>query len=230
MLLLINGGRHSGCSPASTRRCLSTRRRSRSRTSRHGAGRPTERPRDDGHARAPAARSPTSATCSRRGRRQGRAGDDGRGHRVPEVAGTAPHRRSRRSHAHGTCLRPAADRHQAGPRRASRRGADRPPARARDRGQPGRPHDPRLDRQALDPDDDRVVPHLREVRALVVDAVPRVAAVGLRVHRGHRDAPVPRRTVYAASHGCVRVAQYDAKWLFDFDSVGEPVDVIAKST
>jgi lipoprotein-anchoring transpeptidase ErfK/SrfK len=35
---------------------------------------------------------------------------------------------------------------------------------------------------------------------------------------------------YAASHGCVRVTQYDSRWLFDFVSVGTPVHVIASST
>jgi lipoprotein-anchoring transpeptidase ErfK/SrfK len=34
---------------------------------------------------------------------------------------------------------------------------------------------------------------------------------------------------FAASHGCVRVTQYDAHWLFDFVSVGTPVHVIARS-
>jgi lipoprotein-anchoring transpeptidase ErfK/SrfK len=47
---------------------------------------------------------------------------------------------------------------------------------------------------------------------------------GIAMHQ-YPDVPV-----YAASHGCVRVTQADAKWLFDFNSVGEPVDVIAKST
>ena len=83
----------------------------------------------------------------------------------------------------------------------------------------------------FDPDHDRVVPRLRQVRALVVDAVPGVAVVGQRLHRGHRDAPVPRR---AGLRGLARLRarndKIDAKWLFDFNSVGEPVDVIAKST
>jgi lipoprotein-anchoring transpeptidase ErfK/SrfK len=35
--------------------------------------------------------------------------------------------------------------------------------------------------------------------------------------------------VTTASHGCVRVTQYDARWLFDFVSVGTPVRVIASS-
>jgi lipoprotein-anchoring transpeptidase ErfK/SrfK len=47
---------------------------------------------------------------------------------------------------------------------------------------------------------------------------------GIAMHQ-YPDVPT-----YAASHGCVRVTQYDAKWLFDFNSVGEPVTVIAKST
>jgi N-acetylmuramoyl-L-alanine amidase len=34
---------------------------------------------------------------------------------------------------------------------------------------------------------------------------------------------------FAASHGCVRVTQYDAHWLFDFASVGTSVHVIARS-
>ena len=47
---------------------------------------------------------------------------------------------------------------------------------------------------------------------------------GIAMHQ-YPDVPT-----YAASHGCVRVTQYDARWLFDFNSVGEPVDVIARST
>ena len=47
---------------------------------------------------------------------------------------------------------------------------------------------------------------------------------GIAMHQ-YPDVPT-----YAASHGCVRVTQYDANWLFDFNSVGEPVDVIARST
>jgi lipoprotein-anchoring transpeptidase ErfK/SrfK len=35
---------------------------------------------------------------------------------------------------------------------------------------------------------------------------------------------------FAASHGCVRINQADAKWLFDFVSVGTPVVVMARST
>ena len=54
--------------------------------------------------------------------------------------------------------------------------------------------------------------------------------MGLRFTGGIAMHQYPDVPVYAASHGCVRVTQYDAKWLFDFNSVGEPVDVIAKST
>ncbi len=43
----------------------------------------------------------------------------------------------------------------------------------------------------------------------------------------HQYPDVP---VYAASHGCVRVTHYDARWLFDFNRVGDPVDVLARST
>jgi lipoprotein-anchoring transpeptidase ErfK/SrfK len=39
----------------------------------------------------------------------------------------------------------------------------------------------------------------------------------------------PNVPVTAASHGCVRVTLYDARWLFDFVSVGTPVRVIASS-
>jgi lipoprotein-anchoring transpeptidase ErfK/SrfK len=46
---------------------------------------------------------------------------------------------------------------------------------------------------------------------------------GVAMHQ-YPDVPV-----YAASHGCVRVTQYDAKWLWDFVSVGIPVRVIASS-
>jgi lipoprotein-anchoring transpeptidase ErfK/SrfK len=35
--------------------------------------------------------------------------------------------------------------------------------------------------------------------------------------------------VYAASHGCVRITQYDARWVYDFVSIGTPVRVIASS-
>ena len=43
----------------------------------------------------------------------------------------------------------------------------------------------------------------------------------------HQYPDVP---AYAASHGCVRVTQYDARWVFDFVSVGNQVVVIARST
>jgi lipoprotein-anchoring transpeptidase ErfK/SrfK len=39
----------------------------------------------------------------------------------------------------------------------------------------------------------------------------------------------PEVPPYAASHGCVRVTQYDAPWLYAFVSVGTPVRVIASS-
>jgi lipoprotein-anchoring transpeptidase ErfK/SrfK len=47
---------------------------------------------------------------------------------------------------------------------------------------------------------------------------------GVAMHQ-YPDVPV-----YAASHGCVRVTQYDAHWLFDFVSVDTPVRVIASSS
>ncbi len=34
----------------------------------------------------------------------------------------------------------------------------------------------------------------------------------------------------AASHGCVRITQSNARWVYDFVAVGTPVDVIARST
>lgn len=52
-------------------------------------------------------------------------------------------------------------------------------------------------------------------------AAPFVGGVAM-----HQYPEVP---VYAASHGCVRVTQYDARWLFDFVSVGTPVRVLARS-
>jgi lipoprotein-anchoring transpeptidase ErfK/SrfK len=47
---------------------------------------------------------------------------------------------------------------------------------------------------------------------------------GIAMHQ-YPDVPT-----YAASHGCVRVTQYDAQWVFDFVSVGTPVAVLARST
>ena len=47
---------------------------------------------------------------------------------------------------------------------------------------------------------------------------------GIAMHQ-YPDVPA-----YAASHGCVRVTQYDAEWLFHFVSVGTPVAVLARST
>ena len=52
-------------------------------------------------------------------------------------------------------------------------------------------------------------------------AAPFVGGVAM-----HQFPDVP---VYAASHGCVRVTQYDARWLYGFVSVGTPVRVIARS-
>jgi lipoprotein-anchoring transpeptidase ErfK/SrfK len=46
---------------------------------------------------------------------------------------------------------------------------------------------------------------------------------GIALHQ-YPDVPP-----YAASHGCVRVTQYDARWLFGFVSVGTPVRVLASS-
>jgi lipoprotein-anchoring transpeptidase ErfK/SrfK len=39
----------------------------------------------------------------------------------------------------------------------------------------------------------------------------------------------PEVPAYPASHGCVRVPSFDARWLFDFLSVGTPVRVLARS-
>jgi len=52
-------------------------------------------------------------------------------------------------------------------------------------------------------------------------ASPFVGGVAL-----HQFPIVP---VYAASHGCVRITQYDARWVYDFVSIGTPVRVIASS-
>ena len=52
-------------------------------------------------------------------------------------------------------------------------------------------------------------------------AAPFVGGVAL-----HQFPEVP---VDAASHGCVRVTQYDAPWLYGFVSVGTPVRVLATS-
>lgn len=46
---------------------------------------------------------------------------------------------------------------------------------------------------------------------------------GIAMHQ-YPDVPA-----YPASHGCVRMTQYDAPWLFKFVSVGTPVRVIASS-
>jgi lipoprotein-anchoring transpeptidase ErfK/SrfK len=40
----------------------------------------------------------------------------------------------------------------------------------------------------------------------------------------------PEVPTYAASHGCVRVTQYDEPWVYAFASVGTPVRVLARST
>ena len=40
----------------------------------------------------------------------------------------------------------------------------------------------------------------------------------------------PEVPTFAASHGCVRVTQYDEPWVYAFASTGTPVRVIAKST
>jgi lipoprotein-anchoring transpeptidase ErfK/SrfK len=42
----------------------------------------------------------------------------------------------------------------------------------------------------------------------------------------HQYSPVP---VTPASHGCVRLVQGDAQWLYNFMSVGTPVTVISTS-
>jgi len=46
---------------------------------------------------------------------------------------------------------------------------------------------------------------------------------GIAVHE------FPSVPAYAASHGCVRVTSLDARWVYDFVSVGTTVDVIAHS-
>jgi lipoprotein-anchoring transpeptidase ErfK/SrfK len=46
---------------------------------------------------------------------------------------------------------------------------------------------------------------------------------GVAMHQ-YPDVPV-----YAASHGCVRITQYDSQWVYRFVSVGTPVHVIASS-
>ncbi len=40
----------------------------------------------------------------------------------------------------------------------------------------------------------------------------------------------PEVPTYPASHGCVRVTQYDEPWVYAFASVGTPVRVLARST
>ena len=116
------------------------------------------------------------------------------------------------------------------PRRSALRGAGRPPAVARDRGQPGRPDDRGLDGQGLDADDPRHLQRVREDPPLVVGAVPRLAARRAALQRRLRDPPVPGGPDLPASHGCVRVTQYDEPWVFAFASVGTPVRVLARST
>ena len=46
---------------------------------------------------------------------------------------------------------------------------------------------------------------------------------GIAMHQ-YPDVPV-----YPASHGCVRVPESNAKWLYDFNSVGESVKVLTSS-
>lgn len=47
---------------------------------------------------------------------------------------------------------------------------------------------------------------------------------GFAIHQ-YPDVPT-----FPASHGCVRVTQYDEPWVYAFASIGTPVRVIAKST
>ena len=70
---------------------------------------------------------------------------------------------------------------------------DRPSGRAGDRGQPGRAHAHVSTGKPSTPTPIGSFQVYAQVRALVVGAVPRVAAVGLAVRRRRRDAPVPRR-------------------------------------
>ena len=164
-------------------------------------------------------------------------GVDGPGTQTAVVAfqkwqGLPRDRHRRRTDARGARHGASGRRRSRRARRRSRRrrGAHRSSARARDPGQPGRPRDRRLHRQALDADAARLVLGLREVpewwstpfREWLLWASPFTGGFAM-----HQFPDVP---TYAASHGCVRVTQYDAKWVYDFASVGTPVHVMASST
>ena len=60
--------------------------------------------------------------------------------------------------------------------------------------QQSRAHDCGVEWEAVDSDPARHVPRVREDPPLVVDAVPRVAAVGISFCRRHRFPRIPRRT------------------------------------
>ena len=232
MLLLINGGMPLGLFPGVDATVpLDPGGARAAQRARHAAGAPPSGPATTGTRALQQqladlgyllAVGGSTARRARGPRPRSSRSRSGRGSRAPASVD------DRTARALATAYAP--DRHQAGPRRASRRGADRPPARARDRGQPGRPHDPRLDRQALDPDDDRAFHVYGKFARWWSTPFREWLLWASRVHRRHRDAPVPRRT---GLRGLARLRAGHAvrrQWLFDFNSVGEPVDVIAKST
>ena len=114
-------------------------------------------------------------------------------------------------------------------RREARRDPARPPGRPADQRRRGHPRDQRLEREAVDADAARQLPRLRQDPALVVDAVPRVAALGAALRRRNRLPPVPDVPAYPASHGCVRQLYSVARWTYNFAFVGMPVKVLARS-
>ena len=217
--LLINGGMPIGLFPGVdatvplTREALAT-----PNVPCHAPVAPPSGPVSGLHAAPSRSASPHSATCCPTPSTASNGpGDGDGGDRLPEVAGPAAHRRSADARTRKVAVdRQAADAdppgsRAAGRRRAQGRGADRPPARAGDPGQPGGAGDRRLDGQAVDADADRArsrsTPSTRAggrrpFREWLLWASPFTGGIAM-----HQYPDVPP---YAASHGCVRVTQYDA--------------------
>ena len=151
--------------------------------------------------------------------------------RVPEVGAPRARRTGRRRHPgrprHGRPAPAPAARRQPGRRVGA---AARPPAR------PGRSRTTRSCARSTPPAGPRAPPtppgsysvFSKQVRSWSVPFqvwLPYASYFvgGIAFHE------YPEVPVQPASHGCVRVTSFDARWLFDFLSVGTPVRVVSRS-
>ena len=191
------------------------RRRSRSRTAACGRCSSASRT-----SRSFRRRPSTAWRASRRGTRCSRS-RSGRDSAVTASAGPQTQAALERA------TRPDA---AGGGRRPSLRGAARPPAHPLHRERPGRPHLARHLGRARIRDAGRQLRRLPQGGATRGRCRTRSGCRGPATSSaGSRSTSPPDVPPAPASHGCVRVPRYDAKWVYDHAPNGTPVTVLASS-